>query len=156
LVFLFEEASVRHLVSLVDGTWLTPTSIAGGNIFSNIHKINLYLQKADKDGNPQIIFYCRGLGAVSGVRKYTAGGFASNIKEEVEDVYMNIASNYVKGDKIYLFGFSRGAVIARVVAGLISNVGLLSSSHLDRFPDIWNIIRKVGDQTMRSRQIIAS
>jgi hypothetical protein len=136
---LFEEATMRHLVSLVDGTWLTPTVVAGGNIFSSIHRINVYLQKAAKDGNPQIVFYSRGLGAVSGIRKYTAGGFASNIKEEVEDVYINISANYVEGDKIYLFGFSRGAVIARVVAGLISKVGLLSSWHLDKVPKIWEL-----------------
>jgi uncharacterized protein (DUF2235 family) len=136
---------VKHLVSLVDGTWLTPTLVAGGNTSSNIHRINLFLQCADDgDGNPQIVFYSRGLGAISGFHRYTAGGFAANIKEEIEDVYINIASNYVDGDKIYLFGFSRGAVIARVVAGLISNVGLLSSSNLDRFPDIWTIYKSGG------------
>jgi uncharacterized protein (DUF2235 family) len=129
---------VRHLVSLVDGTWLTPTLVAGGNIISNIHRTNLFLIYAEaRDGNPQIVFYSRGLGAVSGLQKYRAGGFASNIKEEIEDVYINIASNYADGDKIYLFGFSRGAVMARVVADLISNVGLLYSGALDRFPDIW-------------------
>jgi len=88
----------------------------------------LLLDGAAHDGNEQIVFYSRGLGAVSGIRKYTAGGFAYGIKEEIEDVYINIASNYVpseepgKSDKIYLYGFSRGAVIARVVAGLISKM----------------------------------
>jgi Uncharacterized alpha/beta hydrolase domain (DUF2235) len=135
---LIEESGVRHLISLIDGTWLTPTLVAGGNIYSNIHRINLFLEDINaRDGNPQIVFYSRGLGAVSGIQKYTAGGFASHIEEEIEDAYINIASNYAQGDKIYLFGFSRGAVIARVVAGLISNVGLLYSLDLDRFPDIW-------------------
>jgi uncharacterized protein (DUF2235 family) len=56
---------------------------------------------------------------------------------------MNIASNYwscaeeKKSDKIYLFGFSRGAVIARVVAGLVGEVGLLKPEHADSFPEIW-------------------
>ena len=135
---------MRHLVSLVDGTWLTPTVVAGGNINSNIFRINNFLKCQASDGNPQIVFYSRGLGAVSGIQKYTAGGFASNIKEEIEDTYINIASNYTEGDKIYLFGFSRGAVIARVVAGLISNAGLLSSWHLDKFPDIWALYKSGG------------
>jgi uncharacterized protein (DUF2235 family) len=135
---------VKHLVSLVDGTWQTPTLVAGGNISSNIHRINLLLQSDNDRNPPQIVFYSRGLGAVSGIHKYTAGGFASNIKEGVEDVYMNIASNYVDGDKIYLFGFSRGAVIARVVASLISNTGLLYSSQLDKFPDIWSLYKSGG------------
>lgn len=136
---------MRHLVSLIDGTWLTPTLVAGGNINSNVHRINLFLEDAkDRGGNAQIVFYSRGLGAVSGIRKFTAGGFASGIKEEIEDVYINIASNYVNGDRIYLFGFSRGAVIARVVAGLISNVGLLNSWELDRFPNIWALYKNGG------------
>ena len=136
---------MRHLVSLVDGTWLTPTIVAGGNVFSNIHRINLFLKDAvARDRNPQIVFYSRGLGAVSGIQKYTAGGFASHIKEEIEDAYMNIAANYVEGDRIYLFGFSRGAVIARVVAGLISNAGLLLSGDLDRITDIWKLYENGG------------
>ena len=136
---------MKHIVSLADGTWLTPTLVAGGNIFSNIHRMNVYLKdQFATDKNPQIVFYSRGLGAVSGIRKYTAGGFASGIREEIEDIYINIASNYVDGDRIYLFGFSRGAVMARVVAGLIANVGLLKSGDLERFPDIWNIYKSGG------------
>jgi uncharacterized protein (DUF2235 family) len=130
---------VRHLVYLVDGTWVTPTVVAGGSTISNIQRINECLKHVAKDGNPQIIFCSRGLGAVSGIRKYTEGGFASNIREEIEDVYMNISANYVQGDKIYLFGFSRGAVIARVVAGLISKVGLLFKWKLDKIPKIWDL-----------------
>jgi uncharacterized protein (DUF2235 family) len=130
---------MKHLVSLVDGTWLTPTHIGGGGIYSNIHRLNLVLaDEYARDEKPQIVFYSRGLGAVSGIRKYTAGGFAYGIKEEIEDVYINIASNYVRTDKIYLYGFSRGAVIARVVAALISHVGLLLPWKLDKFPELWD------------------
>ena len=34
--------------------------------------------------------------------------------------------------------------MARVVAGLIANVGLLKSGDLERFPDIWNIYKSGG------------
>ena len=36
------------------------------------------------------------------------------------------SSNYEPGDRIYLFGFSRGAYTVRVLAGLIHKVGLLA------------------------------
>ncbi|WP_431203793.1 T6SS phospholipase effector Tle1-like catalytic domain-containing protein [Bradyrhizobium betae] len=140
---------MKHLISLIDGTWISPNRIGAGETHSNIYKINLLL--ADdfaSDRKQQIVFYSRGLGAVSGVRRYTSGGFAYGIKEEIEDVYINIASNYVRGetndssDKIYLYGFSRGAVIARVVAALISNIGLLYPWEIDAFPKIWRLYRE--------------
>jgi uncharacterized protein (DUF2235 family) len=122
----------KHLVSLVDGTWLTPIDIGGRNTYSNIHRMNVFLaDNMAKDGYPQFIFYNRGIGAVSGMRRYTAGGFAKGIVEQIEDVYINISSNYSTGDKIYLYGFSRGAVIAAVVARLISTIGLVDSRSLD-------------------------
>jgi uncharacterized protein (DUF2235 family) len=37
----------------------------------------------------------------------------------IRDAYLFIAQNYVEGDEIMLFGFSRGAYIARKVAGLL-------------------------------------
>ena len=41
VLFFFD---MKHIVSLADGTWLTPTLVAGGNIFSNIHRMNIYLK----------------------------------------------------------------------------------------------------------------
>jgi uncharacterized protein (DUF2235 family) len=140
---------MKHLVSLIDGTWLTPNHIAAGYTHSNIYEINLLLSdEYATDKKNQIVFYSRGLGAVAGLRKFTAGGFAFGIKEEIEDVYINIASNYVRGptnresDKIYLYGFSRGAVVARVVAGLISNIGLLYPWEIERFGEIWKLYKE--------------
>lgn len=135
---------MKHLIFLIDGTWMTPTKIDDSNTMTNIYKMNLLLWNAKaRDGNDQIIFYTRGLGANSSLLRFPSGGFAWGIKETIEDVYMNIASNYCafdhekKSDKIYLFGFSRGAVIARVVAGLVGEVGLLKPRCADSFPEIW-------------------
>jgi uncharacterized protein (DUF2235 family) len=40
--------------------------------------------------------------------------------------YCFLVQHYAPGDKIYLFGFSRGAYTVRVLAGLIHKVGLIS------------------------------
>src|SRR4051812_39013145 len=48
-------------------------------------------------------------------------GFKGNIR----DAYCFLMENYEPGDKVYLFGFSRGAFTARAVAGMIHAVGLL-------------------------------
>jgi hypothetical protein len=54
------------------------------------------------------------------------------------DAYTNLASNYSPGDKIYLFGFSRGALAARALSSLISKPGLLKDTRLVyEFPKVW-------------------
>jgi T6SS, Phospholipase effector Tle1-like, catalytic domain len=61
----------------------------------------------------------------------------------MQQAYMNICSNYTDGedgktpDRIYLFGFSRGAVIARITATLISRYGLLKPSQIGHFVRMW-------------------
>lgn len=40
--------------------------------------------------------------------------------------YCFLVEHYAPGDKIYLFGFSRGAYTVRVLAGLIHKIGLIS------------------------------
>src|SRR3954447_1397794 len=60
------------------------------------------------------------------------GIIGDGIDELILEAYVNLVSNYEPGDKIYIFGFSRGAVAARALSGLISKAGLLKaeSSHL--------------------------
>ena len=43
------------------------------------------------------------------------------------------------GDKISLFGFSRGAYTARALAGMIQRVGLLPADNLQQIPFAWNM-----------------
>ena len=45
--------------------------------------------------------------------------------------------NYEAGDKIYVFGFSRGAVAAHALTGLISHSGLLRYDNLSQTKEAW-------------------
>lgn len=47
--------------------------------------------------------------------------------------YGFLAHNYAHGDKICVFGFSRGAYIARAIAGLVAEHGLLNKRSMDNF-----------------------
>ncbi|MDF0599941.1 DUF2235 domain-containing protein [Psychromarinibacter sp. C21-152] len=51
------------------------------------------------------------------------------INRQIRRVYGFIASRYRPGDRIFLFGYSRGAYAVRSLAGLIDRVGLLRSEH---------------------------
>jgi uncharacterized protein (DUF2235 family) len=126
----------RHLVYFIDGTWLWPGSDDVLDVYSNIYRLNTLLNADDGDGHAQIVHYARGLGAVEGIRRYTSGGFAYGIDELVADLYVNICSNYERGDKLYIFGFSRGAVVARALTGLLSQ-GILEPQHINMFAHVW-------------------
>ena len=50
------------------------------------------------------------------------------INQSICAAYNWLASGYRKGDRIFLFGFSRGAFAARSIAGMIAEVGLVSNA----------------------------
>ena len=51
------------------------------------------------------------------------------INKQIRRVYGFIASRYRPGDRIFLFGYSRGAYAVRSLAGVIDQVGLLKPEH---------------------------
>jgi uncharacterized protein (DUF2235 family) len=56
------------------------------------------------------------------------------IEENIAQGYREIVRNYVPGDRICIFGFSRGAYTARCIAGVIEWCGLLRAENI-RFSD---------------------
>lgn len=51
------------------------------------------------------------------------------INRQIRRAYGYLASRYRPGDRIFLFGYSRGAYAVRSLAGLIDQVGLLRPEH---------------------------
>lgn len=51
------------------------------------------------------------------------------INRQIRRAYGFIASRYRPGDRIFLFGYSRGAYAVRSLAGLIDRIGLLRPEH---------------------------
>lgn len=80
----------------------------------------------------------RGLGGGSRLNKYTSGGFAYGIEYDISDLYTNICANYEKGDEIYIIGFSRGAVVAGALSGLLS-YGILKAQHIQYIKSVWQL-----------------
>lgn len=59
---------------------------------------------------------------------------AISLENHVAAAYRFLMDHYEKGDKIYIFGFSRGAYVARMICGIIQLYGLLDKGnhhHLD-------------------------
>jgi uncharacterized protein (DUF2235 family) len=64
--------------------------------------------------------------------------FGTGLSEIVRAAYGFLANNWQEGDKIYIFGFSRGAYVARSVAGLVADHGLLTKRGMDNFNAVYN------------------
>lgn len=141
---------MKHLVCVIDGTWLNAANRPSFSNYSNAYAINCLLADRAKDAGDQVVFYSSGLGATGLLQDYTAGAFAEGIDQQIRDAYINICSNFretkrkSKGveknvrDKIYIFGFSRGAVAARALCGIISEFGLLKPTYIKFYPKLWS------------------
>lgn len=53
--------------------------------------------------------------------------------------YSFLMDNYRNGDKISIFGFSRGAYTARALAGMLTKVGLLPKDNVEQVPFAWTM-----------------
>lgn len=141
----------RDLVICCDGT---------GNQFgdrnSNVVKLNDCLVR---DKTRVLHFYDPGVGTFGLqealfewqqiVPRVAGLAFGWGYRSMVERGYRFIAENYVEGDRIWLFGFSRGAYIARVIAGMIHAIGLLDPAHLNLFDYAFRIYeRSAGDDRL--------
>lgn len=115
---------MKRLFIGIDGT----SNAAFYDLFySNVYRMNLALAFKNKDDDsPQTYFYLSGVGA-TGYKYLGLFGkvFGQGLDELILQAYVNLVTNYEPGDKIYVFGFSRGAVAARALAGLISRSGLV-------------------------------
>jgi uncharacterized protein (DUF2235 family) len=119
----------KSIVLLSDGT---------GNSAAKVWRTNVWrlFQALDLKGSNQIAIYDDGVGTSSFLPLAILGGvFGFGLKRNVLNLYKFLCRNYQSDDKIYAFGFSRGAFTIRVVIGLVLNQGLVkftSESELDK------------------------
>ncbi|KAH9897659.1 hypothetical protein C8Q73DRAFT_366292 [Cubamyces lactineus] len=127
----------RTLVLCFDGT---------GDQFdsdnSNVVSFFSLLKKDDR--KEQMVYYQTGIGTYSShqnvsrlrskVDQVMDEMFAWHLDAHVQDGYEFLMQNYEAGDKISLFGFSRGAYTARALAGMVHKVGLLPACNHQQVP----------------------
>ncbi len=110
----------KNIVLLSDGTGNSSASIFKTNVWRLFQILDL------RDPERQIAFYDDGIGTSSFRLFAILGGiFGFGLKRNVIAIYSFCCRNYKPGDRIYLFGFSRGAFTVRIVAGLIASQGLV-------------------------------
>jgi uncharacterized protein (DUF2235 family) len=119
---------MKRIVICADGTWnLRDQSDedTGKRRPTNVTKIARAIRPLASDGIHQVAFYHDGLGTRGGADKFKGGGMGDGIEDVIRNLYRNILYNYVDGDELYFFGFSRGAYTVRTLAGFMNRVGLI-------------------------------
>ncbi|HEY9599279.1 MAG TPA: DUF2235 domain-containing protein [Cyanophyceae cyanobacterium] len=126
---------MKRLIVCCDGTWQKLTSPYP----TNVVKIAQAIKPKANDETPQILYYDEGVGTADEADRLFGGAFGKGLDENIQDAYRFLCLNYVEGDEIYLFGFSRGAYTVRSLAGLIYNSGLLARYHIRDIPKAYEL-----------------
>ncbi|HEY8611583.1 MAG TPA: DUF2235 domain-containing protein [Roseomonas sp.] len=132
---------MKRLVICFDGTWKSADSRAAE---TNVARIARAVRaNSGADGVPQLTLYLRGVGSTGiALQKLLGGATGEGVDDNIRSGYMFLAQNYVPGDQIYLFGFSRGAFTARSLVGFISSCGLLKRQRLGDISAAWEYYRR--------------
>ncbi|KAH9059128.1 hypothetical protein EDB87DRAFT_1791652 [Lactarius vividus] len=143
----------RTLVLCFDGT---TNEFDGTN--TNVVKLYSLLRK-DKSED-QLCYYQAGIGTyfqpgvVSPLFEKAAeildDTIAWYLYQHIMDGYKFLMQSYNVGDKVCLFGFSRGAYTARALAGMLHKVGLLSKDNIEQIPFAYELY-KSDDNTALSQ-----
>lgn len=139
------EQAHKVLIVCCDGIWNRPDQLDRGRPApTNVVKIARLLNGQDKNGWPQRVYYDPGVGSSNRlVDRLFGGAFGVGVNRNIKQAYRWLASQYEDGDRICLFGFSRGAYTVRSLAGMIRNVGLLRRDQLtpDNIDEAFRIYR---------------
>lgn len=133
----------KNIVVCCDGT---------GNEFGaqNSNVIKLY-KTVICDGS-QVAYYHPGVGTMGSRNALTRVGkwwtnligkaFGYGISDNIADAYQFLMNSFEPDDKIYVFGFSRGAYTARALCGMLHIVGLLAPGNEGLIPYAIRMIKK--------------
>ena len=111
----------KTIILCADGTWNTPHGSTVSVVDTNVRKLYMALVNAET----QLKYYDSGVGTDGTPLDHLVGGaMGEGLFQKVQDCYAFLSNVHDPGDRIYLFGFSRGAFTARSVAGMIAGFGV--------------------------------
>lgn len=117
----------KNIILCADGTGNKGGYTPDSNVYKIYNSIDIHI-----DGSEQIIFYDNGVGTTK--NKYlraATGAFGFGFGHNVRDLYEFLVKNYDPGDdnnpadRVFLFGFSRGAATVRAFSGFVAACGLI-------------------------------
>jgi hypothetical protein len=141
------KAAPKKIILCCDGT--SQSSVSGKrNLPSNITRIARTIAKAGRDDKnidwQQVVYYDSGVasGSLSILESARQGATGDGLVINVLEAYNFVVNNYTPGDKIYCFGFSRGAFTARAIAGMITDLGVMKPDNMQAFASLFAAYQK--------------
>jgi len=123
----------KNIIVCLDGTWNTPGCDADGvDESTNVYRISraLHLPR-----HRQVALYVKGIGNAdenNWLGKQMGGISGAGWLTQLHRAYALLVETYRKGDRIFLFGFSRGAAVARMLALYLQENGVADSFRTGR------------------------
>ncbi|KAJ5496978.1 hypothetical protein N7463_008965 [Penicillium fimorum] len=149
-----EVTDTKEFVLCFDGTGY---KFRGDESDSNVLKIYRMLDRNDKS---QLHYYQPGIGTntrsvsqsndahANPIKRWYAkakdAAFGSTFDDHVMAGYRYLMRFYSPGDGIYIFGFSRGAYVARLLAEMLDHIGLLEAGNEGKVSYVWSVFSKWG------------
>jgi uncharacterized protein (DUF2235 family) len=142
----------KNLVVCCDGT---------ANEFAQdrTNVVKLFYTLEQRDPTRQVAYYHPGLGTMepaaelSPLRRRIARvlgqAFGYGLEFDIRDAYVFLMNYYEEGDRVFLFGFSRGAYTVRAVAALLHMYGLIPHGNEPLVPYAIRLqmaIRRIDDK----------
>lgn len=119
---------MKRIVIACDGTW----SRLDARFPTNVAKLARAVLPVAPGGVGQIVCHLDGVGSGRGTGRAArladrvlGGALGLGLTATLEEAYRFLVLTYVPGDEIHLLGFSRGAFMARSLAGLVRTCGIL-------------------------------
>lgn len=125
---------MRNLIIGLDGTWNRPDQVdRGRQVPSNVVKMvravkcepeQLQYPPSTRQDFAQLCYYNTGVGTDGWVDKLWGGVAGRGLFGGMRQAYVWLMTRYQPGDRLFLFGFSRGAFAARSLAGMLAVCGI--------------------------------
>ena len=110
----------KNIVLCSDGTGNRGGKGRGTNVW------RLFQALDRTPASKQVAFYDDGVGTEDfKLARALGGAFGWGLSRNIRELYTFLVRNYETGDRIYLFGFSRGAFTVRSLGGLINRCGVV-------------------------------
>jgi uncharacterized protein (DUF2235 family) len=138
----------KNIIICCDGT-----SNEFGRVNTNV--VRLFQTLDLSAGAGQVAYYDPGVGTLAAPGLWTRLGrslsrafglaFGVGIITNIEQAIDFLMHNYVPGDRVYVFGFSRGAYTARAIAGVLHKCGLPQAGADNLMPYLVRIFRNTTE-----------
>ncbi|CAN5272147.1 DUF2235 domain-containing protein [soil metagenome] len=128
----------KNIILLSDGTGNSAAKFNRTNVWRVYEALDL------SDSTKQIAYYHDGVGTSTfKPLALLGGGIGVGLSKNVRELYAYLCRNYEPGDRIYAFGFSRGAFTIRILTGFVAYTGILKRQAARGETDLWRKVTRL-------------